>query len=656
MNRLLALLAGPGALAAPGAGSLAHLQDSARAAADTAPAYDPFTGQVVESPLPGGVAEVVRFLFGFPSWLQIAGAVLGALVGLAVLVWAWRKRQAIVQWVLSRSGRQKIALATGAGLLLIVGVGFGTTSWNYMQHDNGFCTGCHVMGPAYQKFTQSEHNDLSCHDCHQQSIFASARQLYFWVAERPLEIKAHTKLPDAVCERCHDTGRDSLWQHVKITAGHRTHLESDSVDLKDVKCVTCHGLEVHRFLPVDSTCGQAGCHLNTQIGMGRMAQQTSLHCNQCHQFTAEVPRLATRDSAAGTLRPGMRQCFDCHEMRAVLADFDPDRDPHGGTCGDCHQPHTQKAVAEAKRSCTTAGCHADWRAEPFHLGANHRARASDCTLCHAPHRARVDASDCTGCHRDVQRRAGRNLPQAFDTTRAMQRISGLPPPPLRHETKGKGDALPFDDAAVGPAPADTFEHRRHEQLACLTCHTVATGRGRLTFEPPRGCQICHHQAPVTGSCGDCHSADQVARPRDITVRVTVAGHAERARSVRFAHETHASTLCITCHATPVTLAPPDSTAACASCHDEHHAPARDCAACHTTDTPPATHAPPVEGHAACDACHAPATIARLEPDRALCLTCHAPQREHYANRECSVCHLQATPAEYRSHLRRAEGA
>ncbi|MCA9722291.1 MAG: hypothetical protein KC489_07795, partial [Gemmatimonadetes bacterium] len=91
------------------------------------------------------------------------------------------------------------------------------------------------------------------------------------------------------------------WERIATTAGHRTHLESDSTALKDVQCVTCHGAEVHAFLPASQTCGQSGCHENLKITLGKMAEQTTWHCNTCHQFTAEVPLLATRDSAAGTL-------------------------------------------------------------------------------------------------------------------------------------------------------------------------------------------------------------------------------------------------------------------------------------------------------------------------------------------------------------------
>ena len=171
-------------------------------------------------------------------------------------------------------------MAAAAAVLVIGAAGFGTVSWNYMQHDNAFCTGCHIMKGPFQRFTGSKHDSLSCHACHQQSIFASARQLYLWVADRPQQISMHAKVPTRVCAGCHVQGdkEKEKWKRIATTAGHRVHLESDSSALRNVQCTTCHGLEVHRFVPVDSTCGQSGCHISTEIRLGKMAGQTGFHC------------------------------------------------------------------------------------------------------------------------------------------------------------------------------------------------------------------------------------------------------------------------------------------------------------------------------------------------------------------------------------------
>lgn len=628
------LFPGPGILAVTGAGFLAQ---------QPAPGATP-----VESPLPGGIAAVVRFLFNLPSWLQITGAIIGTLLVIALVIVAWRRRQRIITWVQTRPRSTRIALIAAAAAVVILGLTFGTVSWNYMQHDNGFCTGCHVMGSAYVRFTQSEHSQLSCHNCHQQSLYASMRQMYLWIAERPAEIGPHAKVANAVCMKCHVTGEKEVWQRIASTAGHRAHLESHNPALHNVQCVTCHATEVHHFAPLDRTCGQAGCHELNKIALGKMQGQTTLHCTTCHRFTAEVPPLATRDSAAGTLRPGERQCFSCHAMQERLAamNFDPSRDPHGGTCGMCHNPHIQESPAAARLTCASAACHADWRKVPFHTGATHRKATASCITCHLPHQARVDASDCTGCHEAVRERSRLKPPLPFDTTRVQRRVSAARERPQ----KVKGDAPPLLDVT---SPPDTFSHPRHKSLACITCH-VAARSARLTFTPPRGCQLCHHQAAATKNCSRCHTEAPPGQ-RSVSVSVAVAGHAPRERAVPFDHARHADQRCVACHTTEVTLVA-NPAVACRSCHEPHHAVGRDCRSCHGAADPKAAHASLADAHVACDNCHVEDVVAQLVPNRTFCQTCHGDRTSHHAGKECTTCHFLAAPEEFRVHLRKVEGA
>ena len=286
---------------------VAAFQQSATMQAADSAARQPPDSVVVESPLPGGVAAVTRFLLTtVPQWVQLAGVVLAVIVAAFVVWWLVRHRAAIRNWLTSRTRGVKWALGIGAVVLLAAMAGFGTATWNYTQHSNDFCTSCHVMHPAYGKFASADnkHGKLSCHACHTQSVFASAWQLYFWLKERPDEIGVHATVENRVCETCHVTGDTASWQRIRSTAGHRVHLESDSSALKNVKCVTCHGAEVHRFQPARSTCGQSGCHKesDTKIVLDKMKDQTIRHCTVCHQFTAQVPALATTDSARGTGR------------------------------------------------------------------------------------------------------------------------------------------------------------------------------------------------------------------------------------------------------------------------------------------------------------------------------------------------------------------
>ena len=639
------------------------------AAVQQVPPATPADSVVVESPLPGGVAAVTRFLLNtVPPWVQIGGLVVAAVVAALVVWYLVRHRHAIRTWLASRSRGAALALGTVAMVLVAAVVGMGAATWNYTQHSNDFCVGCHVMNPAFQKFGNAEnkHAELSCHDCHQQSVAASARQLYLWVKERPAEIGEHAPVPNRICETCHVTGDTARWQRVASTAGHRVHLESDSSALRDVQCVTCHGQEVHRFQPVSGTCGQSGCHdqSQTDIVLGKMATQTVRHCTSCHEFTADVPALATRDSAAGTLVPGQSQCLGCHEMRQVLGDFDAAKDPHGGKCGTCHNPHDQETPAAALATCTTSGCHANWRDEPFHVGASHRRVAQRCETCHLPHQAKVDASDCVTCHTNVRSRGQARPPLPFDTTRALRRVSLTPAAewptggPFMFTGGWPAVPAPPDGAGPGmhassppPALADTFSHARHAKLACLVCHQTGGGGGRLTFQPPRGCTICHHQAPASSRCASCHQPNELSPPQQVTVAVAVPGHQPVPRPADFLHTRHTAQTCTECHTTPVTLAPPPAIAGCKDCHAEHHEVNRACTACHAAADPRKGHPSLEAAHQRCDACHTPTTVARLTPTRSFCATCHVPKAtNHYDQKECTTCHFLAEPDAYRSKL------
>src|SRR6266568_2114198 len=240
----------------------------------------------------------------------------------------------------------------------------------------------------------------------------------------------------------------------------------------------------------------------------------------------------------------------------------------------------------------------------------------------------------------------------YDASAAASLPEGRTP---RARAQGKGRCQP---AACGtcapppPVPADTFSHDRHKQLACLTCHVTRRPNASLTFLPPRGCQICHHQAPATSDCATCHALGELAPAHAETIAVAVANRPPHTRPVAFSHTTHAELRCTTCHTTVVSLDPAAPVKTCTACHEDHHVARRDCSSCHSGVDMQAAHRDSVDTHVACDACHREATVARLVPDRGLCITCHTAQRDHYATRECTTCHFLATPDDYRAHLRK----
>jgi hypothetical protein len=642
---------------------------------------------VVKSPLPDPVVPIVQWIFQRPGWVMVGGIVVGTIVALVAVVLLWRRRRAIWSWLVTRERGVKLAMAGAVGAVLLLMLGTGLKAHDYMMHDNNFCRGCHIFVPSGQVFVrpdtgtyllvnkpEGKHDTLSCHACHPFEIKAQSKELFYWMVARPDKIPPHGTVPRHICEQCHVTGEaKDTWKRITTTAGHRTHLNSDAAALKDVACLTCHARTAHRFQPADTTCAQKGCHFtdSVRIRLGRMASrfeagqplpnEEQLYCNSCHQFTADAQFLAP-DSALGLLRPGSRQCFKCHEMRALLATYDPASEPHGGSCGMCHNPHTDVKPVNALKSCTDAGCHADWRKVEFHTGAAHRKVAQRCETCHVPHAARVDASDCVGCHQSVRSGPQRRLrpPLPFDTTQALRQTSSREPPrrlitPGR--ARGQGAAPPEDDPPgrltdASASPSDTFPHARHSRLACLTCHDLRSKGRSLTFEAPRGCQICHHQRPAQAKCAACHQPGELAATLPVQVAVAVPRHDRRRRTIQFPHTRHDTLACTACHVTPVTMAPVDSARTCVGCHAQHHAPSRDCAACHRTAAVTPPHQAPVQPHQACDRCHTPSTVARLVPTRSFCLACHQPQQDHYAPKECSTCHFQRSPAELQRQLRR----
>lgn len=169
-------------------------------------------------------------------------------------------------------------------------------------------------------------------------------------------------------------------------------------------CVTCHGEEVHRFLPASETCAQAGCHAeeDTRIVLGEMgSSQTTFHCLNCHEFTAPAPEQEPLDTARTALSPSRRQCLACHEMREKLPTLQVGEDAHGPGCGQCHDPHTQERPSAAFGTCTGAGCHArPDTITPFHRGLA-QATVEDCGACHEAHTWEVDGRNCGACHADI---------------------------------------------------------------------------------------------------------------------------------------------------------------------------------------------------------------------------------------------------------------
>ena len=623
-----------------------------------------------QAPLPGGAANVFRFLFsGVPRWIQIGGVVVGAIVAVVLGVMLWKRRSAIATWLTTRSRGTKIAL--GASTVLTLGIvgAAGGWSWNYMMHENDFCSSCHVMKSAFNRFGVSEHDKLECHACHQQSLLESSKEVYYWVLDRPEKIPKHAPVPNKICGTCHlQSQADSVWKRISATAGHQVHFNSDSSELKDVMCVKCHAKDVHAFKAVDLSCGQSGCHDKIEIRLGDMANQSALHCVTCHEFTRPVSESISVDSTRKAMVPARKECFTCHEMREKLEKRGLDKDPHKANCGICHNPHDQTKAGKAFESCATAGCHAN----PDTLTAFHRGLErhvlTDCGACHKPHSWKTESSRCIDCHKDVfqDRRTVRSRrratePAAEPNNAPFSRFEESPPfaggphdatpdapnvwaalalaappssaaPAARDSTRS---ARRFQPTQGRHSAADTaaFRHSRHRAVACESCHRTSSSHGAIAIKTPADCQSCHHASDArAGACAACHAPAELQSAYPVATTLRITGRAAPlTRTLQYLHPQHQTLACADCHGAGV---PQSVTRTCAECHSGHHRAQATCTSCHEDSR--SAHAR--SAHLGCASCHTSSFVASLPPSRPMCLACHREQSEHKPGQDCEVCH------------------
>jgi nitrate/TMAO reductase-like tetraheme cytochrome c subunit len=610
-----------------------------------------------------------------PQVVQMAGgpvvlAILTAVV--ALVIW---KRNAIASWWRTAGSQIKAGIYALAGVAFASFLMMGGWVWNYVQHDNEFCNSCHVMHEPFERFAESEHAELGCHDCHQASILASANQLHMWVLNRPDEVGPHAPVPKEVCVQCHVTeDPDSTWQRISATAGHRVHLEADTSALADVTCVTCHGEEVHRFLPADATCGQSGCHASdkTQVVLGDMAGQSGFHCIMCHEFTAPVAESSPLDTVRQALVPGLENCASCHEMESVLVGFQPDVDPHDAVCGTCHNLHTQERPEEAKEKC--ALCHSPAELSGFHKGID-ATTAQNCAGCHEAHTFRVDGGDCLACHADIiggtpttgpHRRA--SAPMSRKSSNGVEALAGLKVPVARvslvdprnaiarplglnqtvidqyvaQRTRGMTQTPNLHElpSGSGQGQQEGFDHRAHRDLECTICHSMERSHGEVILQSGRQCYECHHTRPVVDrGCESCHRAmEERAIPASMHLRVWEGA---RTRELPFDHEEHTALACSTCHTEGPQM---EGGRGCADCHSDHHEADRDCAACH--GKPPETaHTIAIHTQGCTGSgCHGEDSYGRMNVGRNTCLVCHRDLVDHRPGRACAACHQVAALA------------
>jgi nitrate/TMAO reductase-like tetraheme cytochrome c subunit len=565
------------------------------------------------------------------------------------------------QWV----GRLSAPILGAVGVVVMVGVGAGGyyayRTYDYVQHDNNFCMSCHLMQEPFDLFAKSAHQGLGCKACHQPTLIARSQMALTQIVENPGEINAHAEVPNERCAHCHIEGDPEKWRLVANSAGHKVHLESGDPSLEGLQCVECHSTSVHEFAPIDRTCARSRCHEDKNILLGGMSALT-IHCAGCHNFLAPVntvqqARAMMADSLDRAILPDQEECLSCHAMRALVEM--PVPDPHKGVCAACHNPHEQKSPADAVQSCAGAGCHtgaADL--SPMHQGLAPGV-LEDCTWCHRAHDFKVVGNRCLDCHQGLDQHMPRiQWPPGADTARApvRERVGAMLHGPAT-STLGAA-AVPWSLTGVGigwwaheaPGPAlgaagapqpqqvPRFEHARHRSVDCRSCHRTDEGHGALSVVTLADCRACHHREPSTNDCTRCHAQSDAptrtytqVRPVELSV-----GLRDPAREMAFPHERHSTLACGKCHTGELSLSA--RRVDCTQCHEDHHRPENDCAACHRA--PAEGVHPPTAAHMTCsgEGCHQRVPFEKPPVSRAGCLACHPDQKDHRRTKVCADCH------------------
>lgn len=135
---------------------------------------------------------------------------------------------------------RKAVLFMLAGVFIGIALFAGTSSAMKVTDSAEFCSGCHVMDPAYETFNQSNHATLACNDCHAPTdstvskmafkARAGASHVYMNTVGQDdipdvLKAKDHSlEVVEANCISCHEAGLSNVEYH----------------DVKEGGCIDCH--------------------------------------------------------------------------------------------------------------------------------------------------------------------------------------------------------------------------------------------------------------------------------------------------------------------------------------------------------------------------------------------------------------------------------
>jgi len=288
----------------------------------------------------------------------------------------------------------------------------GAASAYYSSQRGSGCTSCHEMGQFVAGAQGSPHRNLSCQDCHQESLRTKLRHIRVHLTHTlPENIRMHDTDVFGVlasCEKCHES-EEAGWKAGPHSATYRqifTDRAQNSKQRLTDDCFRCHGMYFSGA--IGDMVQPQDLHGPWRIVRSGFADAPTMPCTTCHWIHSEgAPqhKPASRISVAGSPMPESLGFFDRREQMhfaaatlsmplvydgATALRMSPDA--RQSLCYQCHAPrltdaNTPAAVqglgmqAGSGDDRTPMGVHEGLSCFACHAGHNENARAS-CKTCH----------------------------------------------------------------------------------------------------------------------------------------------------------------------------------------------------------------------------------------------------------------------------------
>jgi trimethylamine-N-oxide reductase cytochrome c-type subunit TorC len=318
--------------------------------------------------------------------------------------------------------KQKRTIAILLAVVVVVGGIVGYKMKDYTDNDPNFCNTCHLMDDAFDRWAESAHSGVNCHDCHHLSFKEQNMLLINLVLHNPKEVAkrnpptrhGHIIVPDEKCVGCHWETSEKYPTAPKVNA---SPIHAKHYFMEQIPCSRCHGSKnIHQFKVDPQFC--ADCHTDkTKIhgveaaASGRDLPMMDLACLNCHT-DAKMDLMPTRD-----------KCLSCHGSDAQrdrisklpatgdtvafalnpkdIADAAknaptvfPEGAPMQFDCSRCHNPH-DKMKLEGNNDCLV--CHSKQTKIGMH-GFHVNDMGAMCIDCHKPHSWNATSEVCADCH------------------------------------------------------------------------------------------------------------------------------------------------------------------------------------------------------------------------------------------------------------------